>query len=252
MNKLRPFFIAIQFLTRIPTPKTEHISEDEIGHSTLFYPLVGLVIGLFLISVAWVTGNNLDNNSNSFLSAAIILTAWVLVTGALHIDGLADSADAWLGGNGDKERTLEIMKDPLSGPVAVTIIILLLLLKLTAIEAIISAGNYSLLLLAPVIARSYIPLLLLTTPYVRNNGLGSTMVEYLPSSKQIYSALGLVIIFSLFWAYSGFTAIIVSIITFFLIRKLMLKRINGTTGDTAGAMLEIMEATILIAIALSF
>lgn len=246
MNKLRPFLIAIQFLTRIPVPMMDNISEDEIGRSTLFYPLVGLLIGIFLMAIAWST-----NNTSSFLSAALILTGWVLITGALHLDGLADSADAWLGGNGDKERTLEIMKDPSSGPVAVTIVVLILLLKFTAIEAIVSTENYSLLLLAPFIARVYMPLLLLTTPYVRSIGLGSTMVEYLPSSAKIIASVSVSGLFALFFGFSGLTAIIISVITFLLLRKLMLDRIEGTTGDTAGAMLEVIEMTILISITLT-
>jgi len=247
---IRPFFIAIQFLTRIPTPQMDNISEKEIGHSLLFYPLVGFIIGLLLVAIAWST-----NGVSSFLSAALLLTVWVLITGALHIDGLADSADAWIGGNGDKERTLKIMKDPSSGPVAVTIVILILLLKLTAIESIISTGDILLLILAPIMARAYMPLLLLNTPYVRNNGLASAIINNLPSVRHIYGISYLVALFVCitgfyFFGIGGTTIIIISLAVFILARKLMQKRIDGTTGDTAGAMLEVIETVTLITIAI--
>ncbi|MDH3326868.1 MAG: adenosylcobinamide-GDP ribazoletransferase [Gammaproteobacteria bacterium] len=246
MNKFRPFLISIQFLTRIPVPRIDNITEKEIGRSLLFYPLSGLLIGLFLVAIAWA-----GSNASNLLTAALILTGWVLITGALHLDGLADSADAWLGGNGDKERTLEIMKDPRSGPVAVVIVVMILLLKFSAIEAIISNGNPIILILAPIIGRTCMPLLLLTTPYVRSNGLGTTMVEYLPSAKHIYIMCLLTCLLVLFFGGTGLVVLITSACGFFLIRRLMIKRIDGTTGDTAGAMLETIETAILITIALT-
>jgi len=245
IKKLRPLFIAIQFLTRVPVPAMENITDKEVGRSTLYYPVVGLLIGLLLFSIAWVGGS-----ASSLLTAALALSGWVVITGALHLDGLADSADAWVGGNGNKERTLEIMKDPCSGPVAVVFVLLVLLLKFSAIESIISSGQLSLLILAPVIARASMPVLLLTTPYVRDIGLGSAMVEYLPSKKAIYGMIFLNAIFALLFGYVGLAIIAISLICFVLIRKLMIKRIGGTTGDTAGAMLELMETGVLVAIAL--
>ena len=85
------------------------------------------------------------------LHAALLLTAWVLLSGGLHLDGLADSADAWLGGFGDRERTLTIMKDPRSGPIAVVTLGLVLLLKFTALVALIEQHNGAALILAPLI-----------------------------------------------------------------------------------------------------
>ncbi len=241
MHKLHAFFIAVQFLTRIPVPQMQQVSDKNVGRSMLYYPLVGLIIGVFLFSVAW-----LSTTSSTFLSAALVLGTWVLITGALHLDGLADSADAWIGGNGDVERSLEIMKDPYSGPVAVVVLLLVLLLKLTAIESIISSGDLLLLLIAPVIARALMPLLLLTTPYVRNIGLGTAMVENLPPKKAVYTLLLLCALFSLYFV--SITVVIAAAICFFLIRKIMMNRLGGTTGDTAGALLEISETVMLVAI----
>src|SRR5690606_7992123 len=119
-----PLLIALQFLTNLPIRLPGMPAPEEQGRSLLWYPLVGLLIGLVLVCGGWL----LDDSAN-LLVAALLLTLWVGMTGALHLDGLADTADAWLGGFGDCERTLTIMKDPRSGPIAVVVLVLLLLLK---------------------------------------------------------------------------------------------------------------------------
>ena len=86
----------------------------------------------------WLAALLLEGAS-PLLQAALLLALWVALTGALHLDGLADSADAWLGGFGDPARTLEIMKDPRSGPVAVVVLVLLLLLKFSALLVVLQA-----------------------------------------------------------------------------------------------------------------
>jgi len=110
--------IAVQFLTRLPVPFRIDHQPRHIGHSLLYYPLVGLLIGGILLAGAeLLQRTSLDTG----LSAALLLTLWVLLTGGLHLDGLADSADAWVGGLGDKQHTLEIMKDPSCGPIRLSL-----------------------------------------------------------------------------------------------------------------------------------
>lgn len=105
-----PFWIALQFLSSLPIILPGMPKPQELGRSLLFYPLVGVLFGAVLWGVsALLAGIPL------MLHAALLLTVWVLLSGGLHLDGLADSADAWLGGFGDRERTLTIMKDPRSG-----------------------------------------------------------------------------------------------------------------------------------------
>ncbi|HCS46271.1 MAG TPA: adenosylcobinamide-GDP ribazoletransferase, partial [Pseudomonas sp.] len=113
-----PFWIALQFLSSLPIRLPGMPAPRELGRSLLFYPLVGLLFGVIL----W-TLNGLLLGTPLLLHAALLLTVWVLLSGALHLDGLADSADAWLGGFGDRERTLTIMKDPRSGPIAVVTLV---------------------------------------------------------------------------------------------------------------------------------
>ena len=144
-----PFWIALQFLSSLPVRLPGMPAAEQMWRSLLFYPVVGLLFGVLL----WAFDSRLAA-SPLLLHAALLLTLWVLLSGALHLDGLADSADAWLGGFGDRERTLTIMKDPRSGPIAVVTLVLVLLLKFTALLALVQAGQSMALLLAPLIGRA--------------------------------------------------------------------------------------------------
>ena len=170
-----PFWIALQFLSSLPIRLPGMPQPQELGRSLLFYPLVGLLFGVLLWSL-----NALLAGAPLLLHAALLLSAWVLLSGGLHLDGLADSADAWLGGFGDRERTLTIMKDPRSGPIAVVTLVLVLLLKFCALLALIEQQHTAVLLIAPLIGRSALLAVFLTTPYVRAGGLGQALADHLP------------------------------------------------------------------------
>jgi len=241
---IKAFFIALGLLTRIPVPKIFHITENDdvklYGWSVLFYPLVGLLIGSVLLLLSWSL-SFLNLPAHGMVEAGILLAIWILITGALHLDGLADSADAWLGGYGDKQRTLEIMKDPYSGPAAVVILVLLLLLKFSSLVFI----DWQVLLLAPVLARTAVMVLLATTPYVREGGMGESAVQNI-SKSAVSIVLLLVLSFSVLLLQEQSLVLIISFVIAYLLRRLMIKRIEGTTGDTAGAMLEVMEVSVML------
>lgn len=241
---IKAFFIALGLLTRIPVLKTFHVTENDseklYGWSVLFYPFVGLIIGSLLLLLSSIL-SYLSLPSNGLIEAGLILTLWVLITGALHLDGLADSADAWLGGYGDQQRTLEIMKDPYSGPAAVVVLLLVLLLKFSAIVVV----GWEVLLLAPVIGRTAAMLLLATTPYVRQGGMGESAANNL-SKRAIGFVILLVILLSVFLLEKLSAGLLLLFVIGYLCRAMMIKRIKGTTGDTTGALVEIMEVSTLI------
>ena len=153
---IRAFALALQLLTRLPIPLPGSPPRpQEMGLSVLFFPVVGFLIGAVLAglhTVFWLVEPN--------VLAGLILAVWVLLTGGLHLDGLADTADAWIGGQGDRDRTLAIMKDPRSGPIAIVVIALVLLNKFAAMETLLVGDARILLLLAPVLGRALVVLLL--------------------------------------------------------------------------------------------
>ena len=241
---LASFTLALQFLTRLPLNLCITISDQRIGQSVLFYPLIGLLIGAILVMV-----NNLLPEQSLALNAAIILTIWVLLTGGLHLDGLADCSDAWAGGLADKERSLAIMKDPAAGPIAVIILVLLLLLKWTALQSLLQQQEQlTALLLAPFLGRLSILILMLSTPYIRNNGLGSAMQQHLPRQ-----AAKLIVFFSfaiIIWL-TNIYIVLAALTLIALIRHLALQRLQGVTGDVYGASVEMLETVALISLVLS-
>ncbi|MEZ3136264.1 adenosylcobinamide-GDP ribazoletransferase [Stutzerimonas kunmingensis] len=239
-----PLLIALQFLTSLPIRLPAMPEPEQQGRSLLYYPVVGLLLGALLCLAVFVL-----DGAAPLLQAALLLTLWVALTGALHLDGLADSADAWLGGFGDCERTLQIMKDPRSGPVAVVVLVLLLLLKFAALLALSQAQHYVALLLAPLLGRAALLALFLGTPYVRPNGLGHALATNLPRTWA-KGVLLLVAIGCLLFGSSGLIVLALAVVTFLLARRAMLRRLGGTTGDTAGALLELVECTVLIGLAL--
>ena len=241
MKIFYPLLLAIQFLTQIPIKLKQQYGEREVGASLLYYPLVGLLLGALLAGL-----NAMLHGTPVLLHAALLLAAWVMVTGALHLDGLADSVDAWLGGIGNRERTLAIMKDPYAGPAAVVAVMLVLLLKFSALVSLVQNDNDWALLWPLLLARSAMPLLFLTTPYVRPGGLGAALAQYAPrravSLMLLVTLLGVVALLEI----RGIVLVLGCLTLFWLLRRMMMARLGGTTGDTAGALLEVMETAMLI------
>ncbi|BCJ08372.1 adenosylcobinamide-GDP ribazoletransferase [Pseudomonas sp. RtIB026] len=240
-----PFWIALQFLSSLPVRLPGMPEPREMGRSLLCYPLVGLLFGLLL----WLASHLLQGTAAP-LHAALLLALWVLLSGALHLDGLADSADAWLGGFGDRERTLQIMKDPRSGPIAVVTLVLVLLLKFCALWVLVERGAGGLLVLAPVVGRAAMLGLFLGTPYVRAGGLGAALAEHLPRRGAIWVLLVSALAGLALGGWAVLWPLLAALVVFVWLRKLMCRRLGGTTGDTAGALLELLELTVVITLAL--
>ena len=236
---MQAFFLALQFLTRIPVPCANFDSDQKLGQSVLFYPLVGLFIGGLLVSAAYAM-----QDFPLPIQSAVIVIIWVFITGGLHLDGLADCADAWAGGLGDVQRSLEIMKDPAAGPMAVVILVLLLLLKWSACWYVLQSQQFLVLLLAPVAGRVSILGLMISTPYVRQHGLGEKIQKVMPENAVLLIVLiGLLLISWLL----NVGVVVIALITVFWVRWLAIQRIGGMTGDVYGAAVELVEATVLTA-----
>jgi adenosylcobinamide-GDP ribazoletransferase len=241
MKPLYPLLLAIQFLTQIPVRLKQPYDEREVGASLLYYPLVGLLLGALLAGL-----HGLLHGVPVLLHAALLLAAWVVMTGALHLDGLADSVDAWLGGIGNRERTLAIMKDPYAGPAAVVAVVLVLLLKFSALVGLMQCGNDWALLWPLLLARSAMPLLFLTTPYVRPGGLGAALAQHAPRRAMTLMLLATLLGVLGVLGMRGVGLVLGCVAVFWLLRRMMMARLGGTTGDTAGALLELLETAALI------
>ncbi|MCB1735126.1 MAG: adenosylcobinamide-GDP ribazoletransferase [Gammaproteobacteria bacterium] len=237
------FLIAIQFLTIFPVPLKRAPTEREWGVSVMFYPLVGALLGAMFWGLAIALAG-----VPALLSGALIVALWGLATGALHIDGLADCADAWVGGYGDRERSLRIMKDPASGPVAVATIVVVLLLKFASVTVVIGHDAMWVFLVAPILARTSATGLLASTPYVRTEGIATPMMASLPRRVLVILALTIAVLMGLF---VDIGAVLAAVSSLLAVRFLAMRRLHGITGDVAGALVEISEMTILLSVALA-
>jgi len=236
------FVTAVHFLTIIPIPVSWPKDQKNSliqARSILFYPLVGGLIGLFLFVAYYLTTVFSD-----MLGAVVVLTTWVIVTGALHLDGLADSADAWLGGYGNRQKTLTILQDTHSGVAAIVAVVLLLLLKLSMLVEL-NENLMIALFLSPILARAAVTGLLATTPYVRENGIASAMMASLPVKSIWVLLLCITAAMTVWFGMSGILIVLSLVIFVFLFRFMIKSRIGGTTGDTAGALVELLEVLVL-------
>jgi len=231
------FFIALQFLTRIPIHYRHLGSDAVLGRSVLYYPAVGLLLGIMLAIPA-----SLLSDTAPLMLAALILGAWVLLTGGLHLDGLADCADAWVGGYDDRQRSLQIMKDPASGPIAVCLLVVVLILKFAALTTMLEQGRLAPLLLAPVLGRAAILVLMLTTAYVRPRGLAETLLQQLPISAA-YQVVAVCALLGL--AVLGLPTILATGLLLWWVRQTAVSRLGGVTGDVYGAAVELVEVVVL-------
>jgi adenosylcobinamide-GDP ribazoletransferase len=239
---MRALLLAIGFLTRLPVPAHAYDDAQAKASSLVWYPLVGALIGTLLGVVAWLL-----RDTSSLLSAAVPVAAWVAITGALHLDGLADCADAWVGGMGDREKTLIIMKDPRCGPAGVVALVLTLLLKFAALASL-GPAPWAALLLAPWLARASLTALFLTTPYVRQGGLGKGLAD--APRRACCLVLAASVVGGALVGGRGVLAMALALAVFGLWRRACLNRIGGCTGDTAGALAEMVEVAVLVGFAI--
>ncbi len=242
---MNAFWAALQFLTRLPTPPLRDYDDALAGRSALYFPLVGLLMGLLLWGLALL----LDGAAPG-VQAALVLALWVGLSGGLHLDGLGDSADAWLGSHGDRQRSLEIMKDPRAGAAAVIAIGLLLIVKFAALQALLENGQAAWLLLAPLLGRAASLALFLTTPSARADGAGATLSRHLPRRPAWGVLFVAALLPILILGIDGLWLLLALLALGTALRRLMLQRLGGCTGDTAGALTEFSEAVALLVPAL--
>jgi adenosylcobinamide-GDP ribazoletransferase len=235
------FLTAIQFLTRLPTGKQSDYQPGAAGTAISWYGPTGLIIGLLMLVTGWITNLLLP----PAVVAAVVLFSWVAVTGALHLDGLGDCGDAWMGGH-TPQRMLEIMKDTSCGIGAIVVVVLVLLVKFSALTLIVQNGDWLLLLFAPVLARVSLSLVIYHFPYCRTNGLGSGLKQTLNINTLLLSGLAVSLLLCLI-SLKGFVyGLLACALACAIIYWIFIKPLRGATGDVYGALVEVTEALVLI------
>ncbi|MEE8045828.1 MAG: adenosylcobinamide-GDP ribazoletransferase, partial [Dehalococcoidia bacterium] len=237
---MKPLFDAFTLLTIIPVPFVKNHDSPPSRFAPLFFPIIGLLIGVGAASVFTLVDEFLPRN----LASALVVTSIVAITGALHIDGLADFFDGMFGGH-DSESRLRIMKQPEVGAFGVSAVVLVLLIDWAALSSITSDDAWIVLPLVGLVSRTAPLMVMATTNYVSANGLGQS---YAGLSK---SALIVMLVFTLAVAAvigggPALSAAIVGLIAAALVGLFARKRIGGANGDVYGASVELVAAVCLI------
>ncbi len=244
---------AFQFLTRLPIPISVPFTEITCRRSVVFFPAAGMMIGLILLGSSLL----LQDVFSMHINAVLILIVWIMITGGLHLDGLMDTADGVLS-HRSREKMLEIMKDSRVGAMGVIVCVVAILLKYTLLFSWIEGIRYYYLIglfLIPVWSRWFLTIAIYKYPYARNEGFGS----YYQSVKfrHVILATVLALIFSTIGLHlAGFdtistfyTLLIVSMTTYcigWMISTYLYRKLGGLTGDTYGALNELIEILLLL------
>jgi adenosylcobinamide-GDP ribazoletransferase len=246
---LSAILVAAQFLTTMPPVIKRPFTNQELGRAVAFFPLVGLGLGLVLAAINALLNLLFPPN----LSAALLLAAWILLTGVLHLDGFLDACDGLFGGFTPESR-LHIMRDERVGAYALAGGVLLLLIKFTALTAVAepaavttSTGSVTTaLILVPTLGRWAISLAVVSFPYARETGLGRTMKnEAGPAERLLATAVTLIVaVFA--GGLLGLVAMVAVALTVWLGSKYVMNRIPGLTGDIYGSLCEISEVVVLL------
>jgi adenosylcobinamide-GDP ribazoletransferase len=229
---VKRLLVAIQFLTRLPTPRVASDAGD-FAASIRWFPAVGLLVGSIVAGADWL-GAWID----PWTGAMAALAAWVMVTGALHLDGLSDLADGYGAAHGDRSRLLAVMADPHVGSFGVVAIGLQLLAKLVLLHAL--GGDWPAVILIAFAARigplfwgRWLPPL--------HAGLGARFAGVVRVPHLI---MWTVVLFAGAWVVPGLLAAVALMPLWALWLR---RKIGGISGDGHGAGIELVETGLLLA-----
>lgn len=235
---LRNLRIAFGLMTTLPIKLPEEWKAGDSGRASLWYPLVGLVIG-GLVWLVWAGGRLFFPPQ---VAGVIALIAWVALSGGLHLDGFADCCDGLLA-SAPTQRRLEIMKDPHLGAFGVIGLVLVLFLKTVTLAAITPGNGLGILLAASLARWCVLPAGLL--PLAKLSGLGA---DFAAGFRRRFILIGALfpISLALVLGRQGVFAFLAGLVVAALGLWLAKVRIGGVTGDVFGMLVELVEAALLL------
>jgi adenosylcobinamide-GDP ribazoletransferase len=234
--------VAARYLTIVPLPGPARLTPDALGRAAPWFPVIGLGIGAVLVATERATQVIFP----LLLGGLLTVTAWKLLTGGLHLDGLADCLDG-LGGR-DPEHRLAIMRDSRIGAFGALGLILLLLLEIAALTELPSGVQARALLVVPAVARATPPLLARLFPPARREGLGAAFGAGVGAlAAPIALSIALVVAIVALRAL-GIVVVIVAVASALIVTRFFVARVSGITGDVLGAAIELAELAGLLTV----
>lgn len=242
---LQDLKVAIVFLTRIPVHLAQTVTMRDLAAAVHFFPVVGIGVGLIgslgFAAASWL-------GLPSFPAALIALGAMILVTGALHEDGLADTADA-LGAGSDRERALAIMRDSRIGSFGAIALIFSLTLRVAALAPLWNPQLVAAVLVtAAAASRAAMPVVMLVQPSAKATGLAAQAGRPEPSKVAIGVMLAVVTGVLVMPAHRLLPALAALAATAFVVATWLGRRFGGCTGDTLGTVQQAAEIGFLLGV----
>jgi adenosylcobinamide-GDP ribazoletransferase len=232
----REFLIALQFLTIFSIRKTLPFDEVGFGRSAAFFPLIGGILG----GLVWSLDLFLTPACPSAIRSVLLTAALAIFSRGLHLDGLADSADGFFGGR-DRQHRLDIMKDSRIGTFGVLALAGVLLLKVRALDLLVSETRMHALLLAPVLSRwAHVGMAFRSRP-ARDEGLGALLARNVHWRELLWASTGALVVTLLLTGGPGLLLVVVVVGMTLALTYTSHQRLGGVTGDTFGATGELVE-----------
>jgi adenosylcobinamide-GDP ribazoletransferase len=241
MLRVSGLLVAARYLTIVPLPGRDS-GLDALGRAAPWFPVVGLALGVVLTVIDVVVGRLFP----PLLAALLVVTGWKLLTGGLHLDGLADCLDGLVGR--DPAHRLAIMHDSRIGALGAIGLILFLLLEVSALSEIVAPLRWRVLVVAPALARAMPPLLARLFPAARAHGHGAAFRAGLRrTSAPIALALGVIVAVAAL-GLPGLVAAAVGAFGAVALGVFLARRLTGLTGDGLGASIEATELVVLLTV----
>lgn len=218
-------------------------SPNEVGRSAIFFPVVGLLLGLILVLVNFL----LLAFASAGLLSVILVTLLAFMTRGLHLDGLGDTFDG-LGAGGDRERVLSVMDDSHIGVFGLIAIVLVLFFKIHALESM-DVDRWRALLVAPILGRWGMVLLAYRSTAAKT-GLGSNLIDHLQTQHFLLATLLTLLLVAAIFRGNG-VVMMAWVAVFTIVSKSYFhRRLDGVTGDVFGAVGELSETSVMVLLAL--
>lgn len=242
--------LLFKFMTRLPLGLEPKFDSDSLGKSMKFFPIVGMVMGIILFAFFWGLSKVIYS---PMVMVVLLIIIEVILTGGLHLDGLADTFDGIFSYR-SKQKMLDIMKDSRLGTNGGLVLILYFILKVALVyelDMTIGLPSGIVFLLTPAIARLNSVVNCASAPYARATGMGKTFVDNTNGCGVVVAmVITLAYMFAVcqlfFLPYVLLAIVPIVMLLGFIFAKLMTRKIGGVTGDTLGAVVELSEILVIL------
>lgn len=238
------FLLALKFLTILPIASKSAADKNQLSQASIYFPLVGLLLGLALAAA-----NNLLSllTLGPFSRNVILIILLIILTGALHLDGLADTFDALLSRKSRPEM-LRIMRDAHIGTMGLLSLICIILLKVSFLCSLYPKLINRALILMCILSRYSLVLTMFAFPYIREEGKAKVFTQAMNLKIFALATAITLLCAGLFWGLKGLVVFLLAVILTKLLGRFFTQRFGGFSGDTLGAINELTEVFVLITV----